>query len=209
MKTKQCNMCGTVKCVSDFRPRKYKTQIGCEAYCRACIRKRWLRYKWRNITTVRKRQAELKRVHYRKNPKKYLTASEKWRAKNPDLWRELYNSAHRKWAAKMRATNPQWRAFQNVRSRVKAILKKYVRRDRTAALVGCSPRELEAHLAKQFKPGMTWDNYGRDTWHIDHIRPCSSFDLTKRSEQRKCFHYTNLQPLWAKENLIKSDKYAA
>jgi hypothetical protein len=53
---------------------------------------------------------------------------------------------------------------------------------------------------------MTWQNYGYYGWHIDHIKPCASFDLRKPSEQRKCFHYSNLQPLWAKDNLQKSDK---
>jgi len=60
---------------------------------------------------------------------------------------------------------------------------------------------------------MSWDNYGTgyngkgmEQWHIDHIIPCASFDLSKPSEQKKCFHYTNLQPLWAKDNLRKKDK---
>jgi hypothetical protein len=60
------------------------------------------------------------------------------------------------------------------------------------------------HLQKQFKEGMTKENHG--LWHIDHIRPISSFDLTKPEQQIKCFHYTNLQPLWAKENLSKGSK---
>ena len=54
---------------------------------------------------------------------------------------------------------------------------------------------------------MTWDNYGRSGWVIDHIRPCASFNLSKSSEQKKCFHYSNLQPLWEEDNLVKSDKY--
>ncbi len=54
---------------------------------------------------------------------------------------------------------------------------------------------------------MTWDNYGE--WHIDHIKPCALFDFTKEEQQRECFHYTNLQPLWAKDNMRKSDKYEA
>jgi len=53
---------------------------------------------------------------------------------------------------------------------------------------------------------MSWDNHGFKGWHIDHIIPCSAFDLTKVEEQKKCFHYTNLQPLWAKDNLSKGDK---
>ena len=76
----------------------------------------------------------------------------------------------------------------------------------TMKLVGCSIEKLKKHLEKQFKLGMSWDNYGYYGWHIDHIIPCAKFDLTKSSEQRKCFHYTNLQPLWAKENWNKKDK---
>ena len=72
-------------------------------------------------------------------------------------------------------------------------------------LVGCSIEKLKQHLESQFKEGMTFSNYGK--WHIDHIRPCTSFDLSKLDEQYKCFHYTNLQPLWAEENLRKSSSY--
>ena len=64
---------------------------------------------------------------------------------------------------------------------------------------------------KQFKKGMGWNNYGRGwngkkEWNIDHIRPCASFDLSKENEQLKCFNYKNLQSLWAKENLNKSNR---
>lgn len=59
-------------------------------------------------------------------------------------------------------------------------------------------------LEQQFTEGMTWENYGE--WHVDHIRPCVSFDLSIPEQQQECFHYTNLQPLWAKDNLQKSDK---
>ena len=68
-------------------------------------------------------------------------------------------------------------------------------------LVGCSIPELRKRLTQQFLPGMTWDNYGK--WHIDHIRPCASFDLTDPEQQKQCFHYSNLQPLWAADNLRK------
>lgn len=76
----------------------------------------------------------------------------------------------------------------------------------TEDLLGCTIEECKTYLESLFKEGMSWNNYGYRGWHIDHIIPCSAFDLTKIEEQRKCFHYTNLQPLWAKDNLSKGDK---
>ena len=76
----------------------------------------------------------------------------------------------------------------------------------TAMLIGCTPQELRDYLELQFLPGMTWDNWTTDGWHVDHIRPCASFDLTDPEQQRECFHFSNLQPLWAEDNFRKSDK---
>jgi len=72
-------------------------------------------------------------------------------------------------------------------------------------LVGCSKEELIEHIQSQFKRDMTWKNWSLNGWHIDHIRPISSFDLSDPAQQKECFHYTNLQPLWAIDNLKKSD----
>ena len=72
-------------------------------------------------------------------------------------------------------------------------------------LLGCSVDEFKLYLESKFKKNMTWDNYGK--WHIDHIKPISKFDLTIEEEQKKCFHFTNLQPLWALDNIRKSNKY--
>ena len=78
----------------------------------------------------------------------------------------------------------------------------------------CSIEFLKKHLESQFKEGMNWKNQGRgwenkgmQEWHIDHKIPCASFNLSKKSEQRECFHYTNLQPLWAKENYKKGNNF--
>jgi hypothetical protein len=73
-------------------------------------------------------------------------------------------------------------------------------------LLGADINTVRLHIEKQFKEGMTWQNFGTFGWHIDHIIPCISFDLTIIEEQKKAFHYTNLQPLWAKENLSKGGK---
>lgn len=72
-------------------------------------------------------------------------------------------------------------------------------------MIGCSIAELRAHLESKFQAGMTWANYGE--WHIDHERPVASFDLRDPEQQRQCFHFTNLQPLWADENNKKGAKW--
>jgi hypothetical protein len=77
----------------------------------------------------------------------------------------------------------------------------------TLRLLSCDIPWLKAWLEVHFQPGMTWDNYGMKGWHVDHIRPCASFNLVDHKEQKRCFHWTNLQPLWALENLQKSDKW--
>ena len=78
---------------------------------------------------------------------------------------------------------------------------------KTMDLIGCTIAELRVHLESKFLHGMSWDNYGIRGWSIDHIKPCASFDLSKHEEQRACFHYTNLQPLWTKDNIKKSSYY--
>ena len=75
---------------------------------------------------------------------------------------------------------------------------------RTFEITGCTVQQLKAWLESQFYARMSWANYGR-AWHIDHIMPCASFDLTDPQQVRQCFHYTNLRPMWAKANIRKSD----
>jgi hypothetical protein len=70
-------------------------------------------------------------------------------------------------------------------------------------------KEILDHLIKNFQPGMTMDNYGdkHGQWNLDHIKPCRAFDLNNPNEQKKCFHYTNIQPMWAKDNNEKGASY--
>jgi hypothetical protein len=103
-----------------------------------------------------------------------------------------------------RQTDPAFKLRCNLRSRIWVALKGKQKCKSTVALVGCSIDELKTRLEKQFQPGMTWEN--RKEWHIDHIRPCSKFDLLKESEQKACFHYSNLQPLWAIDNMRKGNR---
>ena len=73
----------------------------------------------------------------------------------------------------------------------------------TIQLLGCNAAELKLHLESKFTVGMTWENHSQFGWHIDHILPCASFALTDPEQQKKCFHYTNLQPLWWVDNIKK------
>lgn len=90
--------------------------------------------------------------------------------------------------------------------RINKALKRNSKNSSTIKLLGCSIKELKNHLESQFTKEMSWDNYGQNGWEIDHIQPCASFDLSNPEEQYKCFNYTNLQPLWKKENREKWHK---
>lgn len=97
--------------------------------------------------------------------------------------------------------------IHNIRSRLWQALKGINKSVCSMDLIGCSSVELKNHLESKFQSGMTWDNYGKSGWHIDHIRPLSSFDFKDPKQLGEACHYTNLQPLWAKDNIAKGDKY--
>lgn len=104
-------------------------------------------------------------------------------------------------------TDPYFKVVCYIRTRISKLLKqknadKY---NKFYTYLGCSKQDFILYFQAKFKEGMTWENHGE--WHIDHIKPCASFNLLDENEQKKCFHYTNLQPLWASENLSKGSKY--
>lgn len=103
--------------------------------------------------------------------------------------------------------DPALRLKKQVMGRIWSAMKRQrVSGSGSFALVGCSPNFLRDHIAKQFAPGMSFENYGK--WHVDHIQPCASFDLSDPAQLAECFNWRNLQPLWASENIRKSDSYA-
>lgn len=104
-----------------------------------------------------------------------------------------------------RKNNIEYRLKINLRNRISEILHNK-QRDKSISLLGCTFGFFKDYLESKFLSGMSWENYGYNGWHIDHIIPCDYFDLTKPEEQLKCFHYTNLQPLWGVDNLRKSNK---
>ena len=114
---------------------------------------------------------------------------------------ELNREKIRKQQRKKYKTDLNSRIARVLRARIREALQNNSKSDRTEKLLGSTISELVISLESRFKQGMTWQNYGE--WEIDHIRPLSSFDLTNSKEQQKAFHYTNLQPLWMKENRQK------
>jgi hypothetical protein len=123
-----------------------------------------------------------------------------------DRPRVCAKTQRRKRYAKTKA-DPAALLKQRTMSRIWSAMKRQnVNGSGTFAVVGCTPDQLRQHIEKQFQPGMSFDNYGE--WHVDHIRPCASFDLNDPAQFTECFNWRNLQPLWATDNLRKSDTYA-
>ena len=121
---------------------------------------------------------------------------------------EQKNSGRRNERRKNRyKTDLDYRLLTILRSRVADALNKNWKGSSTIELLGLSIEDTKNYLESLFTPGMTWENHGLHGWHIDHIRPCSSFDLSDPIQQKACFHYSNLQPLWAEDNLKKSNLF--
>lgn len=158
---------------------------------------------------VNKEQHQLNEVNWRQNNKKQKTATDKaWRIANPDRVRLTQNEyiKHRS------AVDPCFKIARDLRHRLNEALKTNQKVGSAVRDLGCSIEEFKLHLEAKFhnnpetgKP-MTWDNHTVRGWHIDHIRPLSSFDLTDRTQFLDACHYTNMQPLWWRDNIVKGDK---
>lgn len=133
-----------------------------------------------------KKARDTEKRYYKKNKKRLNEQNKKWRAANQDKIREYEKT-------------PQRKAYKYLCKSLKKLIKNSS--NCHSIVVGCTGKELAIHIESQFQKGMTWENMGE--WHIDHIKPCSWFDLMDIEQRRECFHYTNLQPLWAKDNLKK------
>lgn len=138
------------------------------------------------------------------------------RRSNPEYQRNYFKKYQKENAEILRAKKRE-RYHNNVNHRIVHLLRgRFLetvthRYKSTSALklLGCTIEEFKKHIESQFQPGMTWENhgFGDDKWHFDHIIPCDAFDLTLEENQIKCFHYTNFQPLWQKDNLSKGSRY--
>jgi hypothetical protein len=213
MKNKVCTKCGIKKLKNEFS----KTHVSSDGFypqCKKCVSDYHKKYYQQNrkkileaVETHKENNREKvladKKHEYNRHKDKYILNSNNWQKNN----REKSNDIKYKHKVKKRKIDPAYRIVDNLRSRMRAVLKGNNKSQHSIELIGCSSKELESYLENQFTEGMTWENYGYYGWHIDHIKPCSSFDLTDPEQQKLCFHYSNLQPLWAKDNIKKSNKY--
>lgn len=117
--------------------------------------------------------------------------------------KDLINEYQRNYARKRFNSDPIFKFKKNIRRSTSEAFRLKKKSKKTLEILGCSLEEAFAHIEALFQPGMTWDNYGTE-WHIDHIIPLASSDTIEKTE--KLCHYSNLQPLWALENILKSDK---
>lgn len=179
---KKCTKCSEEKNVTNFYKHP-KTKDGLYPSCKDCQREYSKIY-------VRSQQHKEYNSKYQK--------TEKYREYARSYFREKYKEEYH--------SNPQLKIANNLRKRLRTSLKenKGIRIGSAIRDLGCSISELKAHLETRFKEGMSWENYG--SWHIDHIKPLSKFDLTDRSQFLEVCHYTNLQPLWAYENMSKGNR---
>ena len=214
MKTKICTgVCGLEKHLSEFGIRTLSPD-GYQYKCKECRKIDNKIYYDKNRQEILKR----KKKYSNKNKERIAQYCKEWYEINKDYCNQYYQDNKEEkikyqiaYQKLKRETNIQFKLYDNLRGRLRLALKGKNKSLSTMFLIGCEIDYLMYHLQSKFTKGMNWDNYGagwhgKKEWNIDHIKPCASFDLSKPSEQLKCFNYTNLQPLWAIDNLRKGNK---
>jgi len=202
---KVCTQCHAAKDSLSFG--KGANKDGLKSTCRAC---RKAAYQENKIAVSNKskifyqdnkdRIKARTRDYYRRNKDALISADKQFYQEN----KETILAYDKVYCRERRRRDPQYRLAKNLRTRLANIMSGRAKVGSAIKDLGCDLQQLQQYLASKFKPGMTWDNYGE--WHIDHIRPLSKFNLQDVTELRAACHYTNLQPLWALDNLSKGNK---
>jgi hypothetical protein len=166
------------------------------------VRSYWRKYAAANPEKVREKVRRYdienadKRKAWRDAHKDQLAATAaRWDAENRDKRKARHHERQ--------ADDVNYRLRRALRARLKTALRKNYKNTSAVTALGCTLDEFRAHLERQFSAGMSWDNYGRGGWHIDHVRELVLFDLTDPAEAAAACHYTNLQPLWQAQNISK------
>lgn len=197
---KICSKCKIEKEFEAFYKNKTRKD-GLNVECKQCCADRQrLNKEKTNAKTARWRRAHKEehnaavRSWRKRYPERQAKSSKIWRDNNPD-----YEKNRKK-------IDPVYKIACNLRRRINHIIKDDYKAGSAIKDLGCTPEELKEHLENQFQEGMTWENYGPKGWHIDHKMPLSKFNLEIKEEFLAASHYTNLQPMWAEDNLSKGNK---
>lgn len=194
MNTKICSKCNKEKYTNDFHKCK-NNKDGLYTYCRQCKKQDDQKYNDKNKTKILERHKE----YYQENKERISEQKREYQKRTADKRRQY----KREYEKQRKDNDPLYRLTQNYKNRINKALKGIgIKSKTTEELLGCSVEDFWTHLENQFKEGMNWENQGK--WHVDHIIPIAS--ATTIEEREKLFHYSNCQPLWAKENLAKADK---
>ncbi len=214
---KQCVACEENKPFTpEFYTRDASAPGGLTAKCKECRYKQ--KRKWEIENSGKSRESQ--RAYYAKTREQYLARKQDWKSKNREKTREYAKTYAEKHPEKIKSRYKKWSSLpenklaQNLRARIRRCLKagKPIYKD-MEKILGYSITDLKNHIASTFKAGMSWENYSYEIWHVDHIRPVSSYKLTLQNgevdfeEVRKCWALKNLRAMWGKDNLIKSDKW--
>ena len=166
--------------------------------CRACLNAYQVAYR----KTQRDRISAQRRAYYAANKDYCDNVKRKSLEKHWDSMLAM----KRKYEAKLRSTDLNFKLKKNLRNRLYIALRDGHKTGSAVRDLGCSIEQLRQHLESRFKPGMSWKNHNHRGWHIDHIRPLTAFNLSDRAQFSQAVHYTNLQPLWALDNIRKGDR---
>lgn len=193
---KICSSCHYTKPIVDFSKSK---RLEYQASCKECA-KAYLRVYRKN----NKANLAIKAETYRQVKKEQISKKKgEWKEDNRARYADYGNS----YIKNRRQIDINFKLIRNIRTRFASALDGDYKSGSAVKDLGCSIEEFKAYIESKFQPGMAWDNWSRIGWHLDHIKPLSCFDLTNLKELKEACHYSNLQPLWAIDNLRKSDKY--
>lgn len=212
---KICSKCNIKKTLEEFYICRSNKLNGRTGKCKICMKedaKEWyfqnpnkvLEYrnsqsrkdalrKYDSKPESKKRRLELAQADHRK------MAKSEYKKRR----RDHFNETSRVYQLKRRKIDLNFKLKDYLRKRLNSALKANQKSGSAVRNLGCSIEQFKQYLESKFQPGMTWENYGKYGWHIDHIKPLASFDLTNRDQLLQAVHYTNLQPLWACDNLSK------
>lgn len=190
----KCEKCQIEKELSEFYFRKDSNNY--RRNCKECVKQLRKIYRTKNYDKV----IDSKKEYYYNNQEKCCERSRDWYENN----KEIKNQKHTVYIRTRRQNDIEFKLYSNIQGRIYSALKGN-KKDYTLDIISCSIEFYKNWLEFQFNENMNWNNHG-EYWHIDHVKPCASFDLLDDNQIKECFSWKNVRPIEKVLNLIKNDK---